>query len=598
MEQNLTANPGPTYKELGFEKKRDSLALAWDIAKKVWDKAETEPVIGYLKPRYSLAGRSTIATKEKFKEKDSLGKKFGRTVWMADQHESLLAGAFSAPVLTYFHERMQVIANGFNKFSEDPKKIVEKLKKYNIFINSDFSGFDDSLGPAHFRRGFDILRHMYGVERGKGDKYDNLLDWLEDELEETLVVTPNGRVVKIKQGMPSGSGLTALLDSIINSAMWFEAMKALKIDDFHMFIQGDDNLLGVTGPRDSQGRGNRHWARRLLKRTALIFSTRFGCEMNPSKSKIGNILEVGIAQPKVPEVIKDGSSAHIANYRQELSEKLGRRPNFSEKFDELDEEPIGPAPGMTHRWTYLFSGRVPFLSHYFKRDISSPDGAYMTIRPTAEVVLNLLYPEGKCNTVYDHFSRLMSALVENMGNHHVVNRIMHYYYDAWLYEKEGYFRRRDMLDLSYDTWLNRRRAWYRKLDIQVDLLECDPEFACAWREFYKSAQKAHSSVFGLRYADWTRIRALRRGNLKTGLGVTLQREVCSADLSSTLGNRSVREALGPFGLGVWAKPELRQELSNQLLIILEESHFSRAAEKVALFKTRVERLRAQFIADG
>jgi hypothetical protein len=594
MDQNLSANPGPTFCELGFKKKKESLCLAWDLAKKVWDKAEEGPVVGYLKPRYSIAGRSKVALKTSFQAKAEAGRKFGRSIWMADQHEPLIAGAFSAPALTYFHDNFNVVVNGFNKFSLDPTRIVEKLKPFNLFINADFSDFDDNLGPGQFTRAFDILRYMYGVERGSESVQDRLLDWLEDEISDSLVVTPTGKVVHTAQGMPSGTGLTAILDSLVNAAMWFEFISVKKLENSQIFIQGDDNLLGCHAPRDSQGRGAREWGERLLKKAALFFEHRFGAQLNPFKSVVGNLVEVGYAQPRVPEEIADKSSSAIAYYRSEMAKELGRKPNFSEKFVVLDREPIGPAPGLTHRWTYLFSGRVPFLSHYFKRDNSSPDERYLTVRPTAEVVSNLLYPEGSCKTLDDHIARLQSAVVENMGNHHVVNRVMHYYYDAWILKNAGLISAKDVKLAKFDKWLNTHRAWYRKVDRNVDLLLEDQQFAVAWHSFLDGARKAHQSVFGPAYTDWGRIRALRRGHQRYGLGLTLNRHITAADYSTTLHNPSVRESLGELGLGIWANPRLRDELGSSLITILEEPHFSRAAPQVVYFKTKLYRLRTQF----
>jgi hypothetical protein len=43
VSQNLSANPGPTYKALGFKKKRDSIALAMDIAREVERRARWDP---------------------------------------------------------------------------------------------------------------------------------------------------------------------------------------------------------------------------------------------------------------------------------------------------------------------------------------------------------------------------------------------------------------------------------------------------------------------------------------------------------------------------------------------------------------------------
>jgi len=61
MYHNLDANPGPSYTALGFRKKRDSVAIAMEVARHVVKQAESTPVVQYCKPRYALAGRSKLS---------------------------------------------------------------------------------------------------------------------------------------------------------------------------------------------------------------------------------------------------------------------------------------------------------------------------------------------------------------------------------------------------------------------------------------------------------------------------------------------------------------------------------------------------------
>jgi len=80
--QNLGANPGPSFKAYGFEKKSESIALAMDIAATIEDMAKSGPVLGEFKPKYALAGRTKCQEKSKFATKGALLKPFGRAVFM------------------------------------------------------------------------------------------------------------------------------------------------------------------------------------------------------------------------------------------------------------------------------------------------------------------------------------------------------------------------------------------------------------------------------------------------------------------------------------------------------------------------------------
>lgn len=59
------------------------------------------------------------------------------------------------------------------------------------------------------------------------------------------------------------------------------------------------------------------------------------------------------------------------------------------------------------------------------------------IRPTFEVIENLLTPEKRVKDIDDHIIRLKMALLENINNRHCLNHIYHYLYDALLIKTYG-----------------------------------------------------------------------------------------------------------------------------------------------------------------
>jgi hypothetical protein len=584
--QNLGANPGPTFKALGFDRKRESVALAMDMAREVVDKSSTEPVLGYLKPRYALAGRTKLAESEKFRVKSETLQPFGRAVFMGDQHEALVAARFAVPLLEHLHCEMKVITNGFNKFGDDPKKICDRLSAHNVFINGDFSQFDINCGPKLMARAFDVLRAAFGAIRFSDTQDDRLFDWLEDEIIRSDIVLYTGKVVRKNGGVPSGSGLTALLDSIINAIMWQEILYRAGVSEFALFVHGDDNLVGLTVPKNAFGR--REWATNFLYHASRNFLELYDHKLSVEKTTVGTTLYVGFARPRVPCDTQDHSRAVIGRYRKALAAEKGAPLTFSEKFEVLETEPIGPAPGATHRWTYVFNGRAKFLSHYFKRDSSSE--AVMCVRPTAEVVANLLYPEGRVRNLKDHLDRLVAAWVENMGNHHVTNRIMHYLYDAMVLEKEGCLKKPPRHHVA-------RRAWYRKVDRVVDLLDEDAEFFTFYRKFEEQARRAHSAAFGGMYASWVAVRALRRGRLRLTIGGPLARDPGPGEYAQLFEKRGFVENLGLLGFNLWAARNLRVEVLNRALAIMAHPVLDYTAGGPLSLKRSILQLRSDYGGD-
>lgn len=552
--QNLDANPGPTFKAYGFKKKRESISLAIKMAEIVEDKATMGPLNGFLRPRYGVAGRTKTSEKEKFRVKAELLQPFGRAVFMADQHEPLVASKYTVPLVEFLHAKMKTITVGFNKFGNDPSRICHRLAKYNVFINADFSQFDVRCAPQAIARAFEVMRYAFDCPRGRSSPDDHLFSWLEDQFTRSHIVLPSGEVFEVKGGVPSGSGFTALVDSIINASMWQEALFHLGVGDHEIFTHGDDNLIGLRLDGPPHIRKTR--ARDLLTRASKFLSDNFGHTVSVEKTTIATELYVGFAQPNVPSSIQDGSRKVIRAYRDGLRRSVGRPLTFGEQFTMLDKEPIGPAPGMTHRWTYVFKDRAKFLSHYFKPDPTS--GSIMMVRPTAEVVQNLLLPEAPVKTLQDQEDRLVSAWVENMGNHHVTNRIMHYLYDVYILK--GCPRAE-----PGDPGPTLGRFWYRKIDRVVDLLTEDFGFFNYHRELEIRARAAHSAVFGGRYAEWGSVRALRKGRFKTTIGGPLSREPGPGEIARLFESRGFFNSLEVLGFNIWSNPDLKWELLSPLL---------------------------------
>jgi hypothetical protein len=408
---------------------------------------------------------------------------------------------------------------GFNKFGNDPNKVCSKLEEHNTYFSLDYSGFDYNTIRMLIERAFDIIRFAFGVSRGDKSSSDRLLSWIEDEVTYTDVVWPDGRVVRLSFGIPSGSGFTAMLDSIINFIMLDEFFVVSEQDrSRRIYVNGDDGIVGVTFKGGHKKRTRK--ARETLGRMEEFMHRKFDSKLHAIKCGVATNLYVGYIKPKVPEEVLNGSSKKIFEFRRNLELSKGRKLTFDEKWENLEAEPgQGGSTGMTHRWSYQFDGRPKFLSNYFKKS----GDIVTTLRPTREVVERLLKPERLVKDIDDHFGRISSAIVDNLNNRHVVNHMMHHALDAFYLKKSGIRKMKDLKDIEYKlkhgystpSWFNKtyfaKRGWYRRIDDLIDDYDLEEDFNPFWTELLNRAIKVNKDVYSGRGVEWNVIRKMRAG---------------------------------------------------------------------------------------
>lgn len=460
---NASTNPGPTFKCHGFIKKLDAYVVAYRVATTMEqriDRGENVPPV-----LFGLAGRPKLGLPSKFLKKVTNGKSGGRGVWMADTFESILCNRYARPLLEFFKVTQHIIMLGFNKFGDSPVRMLHVMKGYNLFINGDFSQFDSTVQNAVIRRAFDVIRFAFGCHRGDGSFDDKQIAYIEENFIHSKLVMPDGLISVKPGGIPSGTGLTSVMDSIVNAVIFLDVLHELEgrgriPHGSGLFVYGDDNLTCFK-LSEKLSEGKRH-ATGLMIRSELIsiMKNKFMMDLSESDTKVCTHLTVGYGVPNVPGEIKNYSSQAIQKYRYGLIEKLGRQLTFDEKIIVLNAEPIGPLEGWgTHRWTYVFSRRPSFLSYYFKEDGKM-------IRPTPQVIDRIVNPERNVRTLNDHKQTLVCALIENFFNNHTVNRIMHYMYDAFWMERMGLdsiqLAKGDFLISMREARLREGREWPSK----------------------------------------------------------------------------------------------------------------------------------------
>jgi len=411
---------------------------------------------------------------------------------------------------------------GFNRFDYDQVKgLTDELSHFNSFVSLDISSLDASAPRALTHRAFMVLREILDLRGG----WDNVFRWSKDAFENVVLRLPNGKYVLKPGGVPSGTGFTILIDSIIMAIVSIEILDQLGIRNYRLKVQGDDVLIALklNGGRKAR----RAEMKELVSNMSEIAKSNFNLTFNSEKTHYATDLFVGIGQPKVlyPDELHqlgDCSRIQMKAMKQRFIQDHGRKPRFAEMVDFINRE-LEPEEilGWTHRWFYVFRNRVKFLSYYFH-----PNGGML--RPTQEVIDRIYNPERVVKTIDHHVTRLRAALIENYENAHVRNRMMHYFYDAIWLRRKGVLTHKEAIQDANDLYDHKRgektlpplrrptmhaRAWYRRVDVQVDL-QGDArflEFSNAWDAELARAKATRKQLADMPALAWEWYRPFREG---------------------------------------------------------------------------------------
>jgi hypothetical protein len=162
-----------------------------------------------------------------------------RLVWMADHVETILGLSILYPVLN----RLRVLP-GFSAWSSDVRvdeaitKLLQTAKQSgDTIISADYSNFDASVSYTLIDSVWDLLRYWFT------DGAKSRLDILEETFSQGGLVTPDGVFNDRKGGVPSGSALTNLVDTLVNliAGKYVASRLGIKLQAFE--VLGDDSVF-------------------------------------------------------------------------------------------------------------------------------------------------------------------------------------------------------------------------------------------------------------------------------------------------------------------------------------------------------------------
>ena len=162
-----------------------------------------------------------------------------RIVWGFDHAETIASGRYLHPTLEVLKTRPEFAA--WQGPDEVDRQVYTYLRPFaeskegSRYISVDYSGFDTSVSREMISMAFRILRKWFPGE-------DEMLEILEEVFSTSGMVTPDGWHFGRDGAVPSGSALTNLIDTIVNSFI-VEYSSLKRGQDVRYLALGDDTLV-------------------------------------------------------------------------------------------------------------------------------------------------------------------------------------------------------------------------------------------------------------------------------------------------------------------------------------------------------------------
>jgi hypothetical protein len=162
-----------------------------------------------------------------------------RLVWMFSHVETILGLSILYPVLN----RLRVLP-GFSAWSSDlvvddsVTRLLQDARSAGLtIVSADFSNFDASVSRTLLECVFDLLRFWFS------DDSASRLDILEETFATVPLITPDGVFKDRNGGVPSGSALTNLVDTLVNviAGKYVAARLGIKLRSYE--VLGDDSVF-------------------------------------------------------------------------------------------------------------------------------------------------------------------------------------------------------------------------------------------------------------------------------------------------------------------------------------------------------------------
>lgn len=250
----MSSSPGlPLRRE--FATQADCLPYIYDKAKRLNHFAK------FLAPHKVRAPPCMIGLRPGLTEYEVLDEKVkARGVWAYPAEVKVLEMRYTKPIMDRIKQLFGDIpyTTGVNMTKCLPMVIDHLLvpgKKGAVF---DVSHLDDSVGPEYIDWAFEVIGSWFdfGITPSSITRDKNVFEFLKYYFKNTLILLPSGQLVRKAGGVPSGSGFTQLVDTLVSILITVYSLlkQGLTEEEIigQLFAVGDDVAVTVPTTFDLQ----------------------------------------------------------------------------------------------------------------------------------------------------------------------------------------------------------------------------------------------------------------------------------------------------------------------------------------------------------
>lgn len=187
-----------------------------------------------------------VGGREKRQERNVGDQVNSRLVQMPEDPYTRIESAIAEPLLERFKWLKKDVRLGMNYVHGN---YLGHYKKYGrcLHVKSfDWSAFDSTAGRELISMAFALMRSHFP----DGPEIDRVFVYLLSGFMHRNLVCPGGDIVHMSRGVPSGSGFTSLVGSLVNWLVLRSTINDLAPEEVarsaRMSVQGDDSYMGFT----------------------------------------------------------------------------------------------------------------------------------------------------------------------------------------------------------------------------------------------------------------------------------------------------------------------------------------------------------------
>nr|UYL95491.1 MAG: RNA-dependent RNA polymerase [Zhangzhou Parti tick virus 2] len=241
---DMTSSPGlPLRRE--YPTQGECLGHIYDKSKRLNHFAK------FLHPAKVRAPPCMIGLRPGLIKREDLDTKLkARGVWAYPAEVKVIEMRYVIPLLARMTEHFGSVPYpiGRNMTKCLPMIIDNWLKDKRFGVVTDISKLDTCIGPDYIDWAFDFTKKLFfmGMTTSSDTRNSNVFDFLHYYFKRTPILLPSGQLIRKSGGVPSGSGFTQWIDTLVT--LLISSYACIRsgysvdqiVDDFSMACVGDD----------------------------------------------------------------------------------------------------------------------------------------------------------------------------------------------------------------------------------------------------------------------------------------------------------------------------------------------------------------------